>query len=400
MQLLFGSAVGQNVIPYGARPAAPSITCHALADGVAYCCLAYRACLALSLVQFMRTTSSYTSWVPAVVGFMQWAGWRRVGVISSNTNLFSLAAQELNRVMYRAQMETALSVSFISGKFEPSSLKRIAASACRVTIVFAGAHDVIRIASEASAVGMLSEGSAWIALDDDGLLEAGRELHTPTELMRALCGWVSFQPESNTPYAFFDRVHEATRVNFPGVFDAAQSLTKYAANMYDAVLLYATAVGRRPGLSDGRLLMAAAKNVSFDGIRGRVSLDENGDMKETICALNYVADSDGTLSVKIVGSYDAVEQHYIRLTNRSIIWPGNSLTVPVSVVYEAQFNTLWLLLISAATGIIVVVGLVVIIKRRSKHLQHVMPLPSLSRLWKDPSRLSLLAFLVRVNCLQ
>ena len=79
---------------------------------------------------------------------MQWAGWRRVGVISSNTNLFSLAAQELKSVMYRAQMETALSVSFISGKFEPSSLKRIAASACRVTIVFAGAHDVIRIASK------------------------------------------------------------------------------------------------------------------------------------------------------------------------------------------------------------------------------------------------------------
>jgi ABC-type branched-subunit amino acid transport system substrate-binding protein len=72
------------------------------------------------------------------------------------------------------------------------------------------------------------------------------------------------------------------------------SANSYAANLYDAVILFALAAGEHlDELSNGALIVAAMRNLSFDGMTGRVQIDQSGDMKESLRAMNYVLEGDG-----------------------------------------------------------------------------------------------------------
>ncbi len=127
----------------------------------------------------------------------------------------------------------------------------------------------------------------------------------------AMHGWVYFEPHNAAPAAFFDHVATATRANFPDQFGSlAQQLdalsTPFAANMYDAVMLYAMAVGSISSQRlNGRSVVLAMINMSFDGMSGRVELDEHGDLKQSISAMNYVVLSGGTMRGRRIGVYDA-----------------------------------------------------------------------------------------------
>ena len=106
------------------------------------------------------------------------------------------------------------------------------------------------------------------------------------------------------------------------------SANSYAANLYDAVILFALAAGEHlDELSNGALIVAAMRNVSFDGMTGRVQIDQSGDLKESLRAMNYVLEGDGTMHGKQIGVYSALDRQYSAVQH-DVIWPGGSDVVP------------------------------------------------------------------------
>jgi hypothetical protein len=106
------------------------------------------------------------------------------------------------------------------------------------------------------------------------------------------------------------------------------SANSYAANLYDAVILFALAAGEHlDELSNGALIVAAMRNVSFDGMTGRVQIDQSGDLKESLRAMNYVLEGDGTMHGKQMGVYSTLDRQYSAVQH-DVIWPGGSDVVP------------------------------------------------------------------------
>jgi hypothetical protein len=226
---------------------------------------------------------------------------------------------------------------------------------------------------------MLVQGWAWLGLDTVAGADASgiNRAESPEAAKAAMQAWVYFEPYNVAPAAFFARARAATRANFPQQLDDDAQLdalsTPFAANMYDAVMLYAMAVGSNSTRrSSGRLLVQAMMNMSFDGMSGRVELDAQGDLKESISAMNYVVQSGGPMRGRRIGVYDAPSRRYSPVQNDSVLWPGNVHAIPAGMAASSTaqgFDTVWLLVGAGATAAVVVSGLVVLIRRRHAHLQ-------------------------------
>jgi hypothetical protein len=195
-------------------------------------------------------------------------------------------------------------------------------------------------------------------------------------LQAALHGWIYFEPSSAASREFFDRVKAASIADFGQQLGDDDSSNLYAANLYDAVMLFASAAGKHlKELSNGKLMVQAMMNASFDGKTGRVELDEQGDLKESISTMNYVVQSGGPMLGRRIGVYDAPSRRYSPVQNVTVVWPGNVHVVPADMAAsstEQGFNTVWLLVGAGATAAVVVSGLVVLIRRRRAQLQAVL----------------------------
>jgi hypothetical protein len=241
--------------------------------------------------------------MPAVIGFVTWANWRRIAIFAGTDTVFVVAASQFAAYSQQAaaRIEAPMTVTVDMG-FDGSQLDKVSIAGLRVVFVMAFGPDVLTVALAAKKRGMLVQGWAWLGLDTvagaDG--SALHQLESPEAAKAAMQAWVYFEPTNAAPAAFFARARAATRANFPQQFDDDAQLdalaTPFAANMYDAVMLYAMAVGSNSSRRlNGRHLSLVMMNMSFDGMSGRVELDEHGDLKESISAMNYVIQSGGTM---------------------------------------------------------------------------------------------------------
>jgi hypothetical protein len=227
---------------------------------------------------------------------------------------------------------------------------------------------------------MVVQGWAWLGLDTVAGAEVSGidDLKSTEAAKAAMHGWVYFVPHNAAPAAFFDQVVAATRTNFPdqsgSVAQRDFRWTPFAANMYDAVMLYAMAVGSDSNLN-GRSVVLAMMSVSFDGMTGRVELDTSGDMKESISVMNYVLESDGAMRGRPIGVYDSLNSRYSTLANNTMVWPGNVHSIPADMAassIEQGFDTVWLLVGAGVAAVVVVSGLAVLVQRKRAQLQAIL----------------------------
>ena len=323
-------------------------------------------------LQFVRTTSTYTRWMPAIVQFALWADWTSLSVASSTESPYFRALQELDRAMRASRMETNVLVHFAPGNFPDAELERIEAVG-RVVLVLAKSADLVAIAVAARRAGLTTEGWAWMGLDEVHGADRRAALAAQEDARLALDGWIYFEPHAIVPPDFNDRVRDATNSKFPHAGNFSQST--FAANMFDSILLFASAVGLHPSeLHDGRLLVRSMMNVSVQGMTGLVRLDENGDMLEQLHAVNYLRTEHGQMESIVVGvlNRSLAAPLYAPIPNVVITWPGRSRKVPPEVAPGTTFNTTWLLVGSGSAGVIVVIGLLVCVRKNYKDLQHLM----------------------------
>jgi hypothetical protein len=116
------------------------------------------------------------------------------------------------------------------------------------------------------------------------------------------------------------------------------------------------------------------QNISFDGMTGRVELDENGDLKETIQARNYLRANDSMVSVQI-GVYYPVLQKYAP-NPVPVRWPGDTTDLPVALVVitseDKDHTTQIALGASAAGSSVLIIGTVWYVKKRSTALRAIL----------------------------
>ena len=143
-------------------------------------------------------------------------------------------------------------------------------------------------------------GWAWIGVDTVGDAVDAVQHDAKT----ALCGWLYILPAQSDGMAGF---HSLVREYNHKYFNlTGTSINPFAANLYDAVFLFAHAATRMLAaggdIGDGALVVREMKNISFVGIQQRlVDLDENGDAIEPYSVMNLVQGEDGELRGVVVG---------------------------------------------------------------------------------------------------
>ena len=115
--------------------------------------------------------------------------------------------------------------------------------------------------------------------------------------------------------------------------------------------------------------------MSFDGMSGRVELDEISDLKQSISAMNFMVQSSGTMRARRIGVYDAPSRRYSPAQNATVVWPGNVHAVPADLAAsppEQGFDTTWLLVGAGVSAVVVVAGVTILVRKRYAHLQAIM----------------------------
>jgi ABC-type branched-subunit amino acid transport system substrate-binding protein len=321
---------------------------------------------------FARTTSPYSKRSAAIVALMQWAAWTRLSIVGDITMQASIRAlyTELDRsgLLLRVVIEFETN-HFGAGPEQPSRLSPIRVADARAVMVFAFGHDLVAIAAAAGKEGMAG-GWAWLGLDMVSGVEQlaiGRR-----DVTEALHGWVYFQPHGAAGEQFWDRVKAQSIASFGQPAEMMRA-SAYAANLYDAVMLYANIAGSHPDdLSNGELIFAALMNASFDGMTGKVEFDRSGDMQQSIEAVNYLIGEDGAMYGRPIGVYDFRSLRYVPLPNSTVVWPGGVSTLPVEPIVGSGFNTVWLLVGAATVAVLLVGGMAWLLRRNRARLEAVL----------------------------
>jgi hypothetical protein len=145
-------------------------------------------------------------------------------------------------------------------------------------------------------------------------------------------------------------------------------------------MLYAVTVGQHSNEdlafgSWGRLLSRSMNNgsVEFDGMTGKVLLDENGDLKESIQALNYLLRGDVLIGEQC-GVYDASSGLYRVTSTHMVRWPSDVSALPISVIDKtvAGFDTKWVLVGAGTTAVAAIGALVIVVRKRRARLQGIL----------------------------
>ena len=279
---------------------------------------------------FVRTTSPYAKWAPAIVALMKWASWTRLSFIGDVAMAESVGS--LRAELARSGFKPGVDVQFDADRFEAKNLHVVLEAGVRVVMVFAYPADNVAIATEAKGLGM-AWGWAFMGLDMVSGCEKGLQGTALKRAQEALHGWMYFEPSSAATQSFFDNVKAASISDFGQSLDGNAQVNLYSANLYDAVMLFALVAGRHLGKpSDGKLMVADMLNASFDGMTGKVALDDSGDMKESIKVLNYKLASDGRMHSSKMGVFDGISRAYVAILNATAIWPGGSGVPPMSLL--------------------------------------------------------------------
>jgi hypothetical protein len=242
-----------------------------------------------------------------------------------------------------------------------------------------GPDDYLALAVGARKLEMV-KGWAWMGLDLVSGAEQSARGAALASAQEALVGWICFAPHSAADGTFFDRVEAASTADLRRHVRNTTRANSYAANLYDAVMLYAMVAGAHLGKRpDAELIAQTLKNTSFEGMTGRVDLDGNGDMTESIQTMNFVIGPDGAVHGRPMGIYDAVSGRYSPLLNYTVVWPGGMDAAPTDIpqtnlneTIARRFNTVWLFVGAMVAAALLMGGLILLIWKKQAKLQAIL----------------------------
>ena len=270
----------------------------------------------------------YSSWTLAIIGFIRWAHWQKITVIASDQQDVAALALSLARLMDPSKGEAAFAMSFSAEGVDALVLGLIKARN-RIVLFMGYGSQVLSIANAARVHG-LTLGWAWLGLDT---VQGAEQFATDLDIAReeaklALSYWLYFELRTSASSSFF---HNAS------VADSSKLASEYGPNMYDAILLYAMTAWKHPRMiANGAFIVEAMKNESFDGMTGRVTIDDGRAIRQSIRVSNYVLGPDETMVSTEVGVCDAPTMEYFPLPDAKLLFPGGTATKPVDTTLSCE----------------------------------------------------------------
>ena len=318
-------------------------------------------------MQFARVVTPYSNWAAALTGVMKWASWSNLAMISASDVLFSQSESLFN------SLNITVSIRFDTGTFNPTHLSRLHSSLARVIAVQARPADALAVALVARDQGLVSVGYAWLWLESTELFEmnAAESLRHGSsdalqtagqteEGLRALQGWLFISPIDHVRQSFLERVRavatRGTRRRQPPVASLGNQSVEsvqegwsaapgahildhvdlHAARLYDSIMLYARTARQvlraNESLGNGPAVVAAMKNISFQGASGFVRLDAYRDRLDALQTVNMVMTAAGALERLPIGTFDTALQQYTPEAGRAVVWPGGTTTRPIDTL--------------------------------------------------------------------
>ena len=186
-------------------------------------------------------------------------------------------------------------------------------------------REMVLFFMDGSRMGIFGKGWALLGLTAVPGSEKTVDATLRQHAMAALNGVIYFAPWRPRKLRFFERVMEATNSYFDSLEDPAE-VSPYAANLYDALMLATFAHINQSTHAPKGNLMTAIKESKFDGMSGQITLDEHGDVRESVAAMNYVL-QDGKMKSSELGVCKPVLSREYRVTAHPV-WPGNATETP------------------------------------------------------------------------
>ena len=281
---------------------------------------------------FSRTVAPMPSKGPTLVALMAQYKWMKAIMMTVTEDWSFESGLRLADQFQVAGIQITKLPAFVSGEFNAEMLRDIKRPGIRIVMLIAYDEDTAVVAAHAHSQQMTRAGWAWVLLYTDAAYA-----------VKEMQGWIYVQAllPSEGMQAFAKQVSDYSASGFnitvsPHVVavDLAYSLA-----LHDAIMLYAYAatkvLSEDGDLRNGQAVTTAVRSTMLKGVGGRVvKLDDKGDRIESYEVMNHVLEADGEISSVAVGTYDSTLKQY-RAYERVVVWPGNTLEVPVDYLSGA-----------------------------------------------------------------
>eukprot|EP00667_Euglena_gracilis_P000110 EG_transcript_110 len=286
---------------------------------------------------FLRTCPSDVFQVRALTAIIlaYFPACRQVGLLST-TDVYgaglasgfraSATAANIRVVFDRSYPENCNSNSSAPGcdQLRPT-LQELKRSGVAVIVLMTKADPAIPLLQEANYQGLLQYGYVWLGPAGIGSEAANILANNQTQLFQGFLATVprgAYSPKWNT---LVTEWLLKSPTLYPGSVFQTNQLGPFTGESYDAVMAFAYALDRLAATNrtatPGNVL-AALKEVSFDGVTGPVSFDASGDRNSSAyLLLNFQANRFVT-----VGSWSPSEG--FRATDVQVLWPPDRVAIP------------------------------------------------------------------------
>ena len=250
--------------------------------------------------------------VPAdCVQVMRHYNWQKAFIITTTDQTWVVNGLEITQKLQAAGI-TVLKEDNV----EPSTIRYVKSSGIRVMLVLAYNEFTKTVALRALMEGM-SSGWVWITV---------RHIMQPR-----FQGWLYIRPllPSEGMQAFAEQVSDYTKSSFNISLSADSVDLTYSVALHDAIMLYAHAatkvLSEEGNLHDGKAVANAIRSTTFEGVGGRVALNQHGDRIESYEVMNYILGVSSKINLVPVGVY--AKQQYTSQEEVGVLPPESTTQV-------------------------------------------------------------------------
>ena len=273
--------------------------------------------------QFSRTVAPETSKGAALISVMRYYEWQKTVFLTSTDGVWFQSTLQLVQQLQAAGLEVQQLPAFEPGAFNDKMLGQIKQFGIRIVILSAYEVDAKDVAYQSERAEM-RKGWAWV------------HISSTQGSSQSFVGWLYMRPclSSEDMEVFAQQVSAASKSSF-NISNTGQVDLTYSVALHDAVVLYARAatqlLSRGGDLLDGQSVIYAMQSTAFEGVGGRVVLNEHGDRIHSHEIVNYAVGLGGRMGSFVVGVYNNTVQKY-RLSNVAVVWPGSVPQVPTDYI--------------------------------------------------------------------
>lgn len=254
---------------------------------------------------------------------------------------------------------------------------------CRVFLFITRSSDVTQFLLQAYDLGLINKNYAFITMDY-ALPKSHRNErdHLYKNVLQGLITISATGPDTSTQKYKIFQEDCRRRVKLSPFLDVKlkneTSILSISAYLYDATMVYATAVDRMvkdgkidKNYIDSKLLFQYIKNVSFEGMTGHVQMDHNGDRIPSFQIININNER------VVTATYNPLYNKSIVLNRKTVIrFPGGSknppLDMPTCGFYEEKCESkaksyLWLMIVPI---LLLMLPMLAIFVRRRRKLEY------------------------------